>query len=115
MISGSIFLGFVFTNAYLAYNYFWKEAFLDHATLKKNLANNLISYKTESNSLRSSIQEDQMVLAKHQLSKFPIENPVSIVDIAVKTAKECLQHLNVPYAKCHCVNHLQQRIVGIVT
>ena len=56
-----------------------------------------------------------MVLAKHQLSKFPIENPVSIVDIAVKTAKECLQHLNVPYAKCHCVNHLQQRIVGIVT
>ena len=34
--------------------------------------------------------------------------------MAAKTAKECLQHLNAPYAKCHCVNHLQQRIVGTV-
>ena len=32
-----------------------------------------------------------------------MENPASIVDIATKTAKECLQHLHVPYhAKCHC-------------
>ena len=28
-----------------------------------------------------------------------MENSASIVNIAGKTAKECLQHLNVPYAK----------------
>ena len=41
--------------------------------------------------------------------------PVSIADMAAKTAKECLQHLNVPYAKCHCLSHVQQRIVSTVT
>ena len=28
-----------------------------------------------------------------------MENSASIIDIAAKTAKECLEHLNVPYAK----------------
>ena len=42
-----------------------------------------------------------MILAEHQL-----ENPASIVDMAVKTAKECLHHLNDAYAKW---------IVGTVT
>ena len=28
-----------------------------------------------------------------------MENSASIVDMAKKTAKECLEHLNVPYAK----------------
>ena len=41
-----------------------------------------------------------------------MENPASIVDMAAKTAKEYLQHLNVP---CATVNHHQQRIVGTVT
>ena len=60
-------MGFVFTSAYLAYNYFQKEP-----SFKKNLVNILISYKIESNTLRSSFQEDQMVLATHQLSKLPL-------------------------------------------
>ena len=30
---------------------------------------------------------------------FPMENSASIVYMAAKTVKECLQHLNVPYAK----------------
>ena len=45
--------------------YFYKCRFgiksLDHVTFKENLANNHISYKTESNTLRSSFQEDKMV------------------------------------------------------
>ena len=36
-----------------------------------------------------------------------MKNPASIVEMAAKTAKECLQHLNVPYAKYHCVNYHQ--------
>ena len=43
------------------------------------------------------------------LQNCPMEYPASIVDVAAKTAKECLQHLNAPYAQCHCVNHHQQR------
>ena len=85
---------------------FWKEASLNHATFKENLAKNLISYKNESNTPRSSFPEDQMVLAEYLLSKFPMRNSASIVYMAAKRAKECQQHLNVPYAK---------QIVGTVT
>ena len=42
---------------------------------------------------------------------YPMENPASIVGMVVKSAKECLQHWNVLYAKCHCVNHLQKRLL----
>ena len=37
---------------------------------------------------------------------FPMENPPSVVNIAAKTIKEHVQHLNVPYARCYCVNYL---------
>ena len=32
-----------------------------------------------------------------------MENPPNVVDIAAKTTKEHVQHLNVPYARCYCV------------
>ena len=43
------------------------------------------------------------------LQNCPMEYRASTVDVAAKTAKACLQHLNAPYAQCHCVNHYQQR------
>ena len=36
-----------------------------------------------------------------------MKNRASIVKMAAKTAKKCLQHLNVPYGKYHCVNDHQ--------
>ena len=53
-------MGFAFTNVYVAYNYFQKEASWNHAIFKKNLANNIISYKTFKN---------------FRLSKLPYEKP----------------------------------------
>ena len=102
---------FVFTNAYLAQNYFWKKASSDHATFKENLANNLISYKTESNKLKSSNHPFKKKNGFGRASVFQISygnllQYISIVDMAVETAKECLQHFNVPHAKW---------IVGAVT
>ena len=45
-------------------------------SVQGKISNNIISYKTKSNTLRSSFQEDQMVLAaKHQLSKLPYGKP----------------------------------------
>ena len=75
MISVRVSGGICFYKCLFGIKLLSKEASLDHATLKENLANNLTRYKTESSTLRSSLEEDQMVFAKHQLSKLPYGKP----------------------------------------
>ena len=101
MISGRIFGRISFCKCLFGIKLLLKGGIFRSCNFSENLANNFISYKTESSTLRSYFPEDQMILAEHQL-----ENPASIVDMAVKTAKECPHHLNDTYAKW---------IVGTVT
>ena len=67
-------MGFVFTNAKCLFGIqllFKKGIFRSYATFKETLANSLFNYKTESNTLRSYFEEDQMVFTEYQLSKLP--------------------------------------------
>ena len=95
MISVRVSGGICFYKCLFGIKLLSKEASLDHATLKENLANNLTRYKTESSTLRSSLEEDQMVFAKHQLSKLPYEKPC----IPVVVLKNCEPELSYILAK----------------
>ena len=77
---------------------------LDHATFKEHLASNRIGCKTESNTLRSSFQEDQMVLAEQQLSKLPFAKFCFYCRHGGKNSKRVSRTFECPLCKVDCWN-----------
>ena len=71
IISGRISGGICFYKCLFGITSFFKGGIFRPYNFQGEPCKQPISYKTESNTLRSSFQEDQMLLAEHQLLKLP--------------------------------------------